>query len=180
VLSDASKRAAYDRFGHAGLGKGRRIRRWRARRLRRFRRCLRRHLQRYLRRRCARWPQRGVSRADLRYSMEITLEQAAEGFATEIRVPSWDTCETCSGSGLSGTSAKTCGTCAGAGNVRMSRVLLDPADLSDLPRHRQGDSGPVRDCNGAGRVKKTDARSHDSAGHRRRPAHPPVGQGEPA
>src|SRR5215203_6311330 len=45
--------------------------------------------------------------ADLRYSMELTLEQAANGFATDIRVPSWETCEVCKGAGAKpGTSSK--------------------------------------------------------------------------
>ena len=157
VLSDASKRAAYDRFGHAGLGQG-----------------------------AggfggggpegfggfadafgdifsdifgggARGGRNAVYRgADLRYSMEITLEQAAEGFATEIRVPSWDTCETCSGSGAKpGTSAKTCGTCGGAGNVRMSQGFFSIQQTCPTCRG----SGkvipePCTTCSGAGRVKK--------------------------
>jgi molecular chaperone DnaJ len=47
--------------------------------------------------------------ADLRYNLEITLEQAAHGFDTTIRVPSWDKCDTCHGSGAKpGTSPVTC------------------------------------------------------------------------
>ncbi len=181
VLSDASKRAAYDRFGHAGLGQG-----------------------------AggfggggpegfggfadafgdifsdifgggARGGRNAVYRgADLRYSMEITLEQAAEGFATEIRVPSWETCETCSGSGAKpGTSAKTCGTCGGAGNVRMSQGFFSIQQTCPTCRGTgKVIPDPCATCNGAGRVKKNKiARSHDPARHRRRPAHPPVGQG---
>ena len=46
--------------------------------------------------------------ADLRYSMDLTLEQAANGFATDIRVPSWETCDVCKGAGAKpGTSSKT-------------------------------------------------------------------------
>ena len=60
--------------------------------------------------------------ADLKYSMEITLEQAANGFDTEIRVPSWENCEVCKGSGSKpGSSPKTCRTCGGAGAVRMQQ-----------------------------------------------------------
>jgi len=44
--------------------------------------------------------------ADLRYNLEITLEQAAHGFDTTIRVPSWDKCETCHGSGAKPTTDK--------------------------------------------------------------------------
>ncbi len=46
--------------------------------------------------------------SDLRYAMEITLEQAAAGFSTEIRVPSWESCTTCEGTGAKpGTKAET-------------------------------------------------------------------------
>jgi molecular chaperone DnaJ len=122
MLTNPEKREAYDRYGHAGVdpnmgggGGG-----WRRRR---FRRCVRRHLRRHLRR--WPWPQPGpqVYRgADLRYNLEITLEQAAHGFDTTIRVPSWDKCDTCHGSGAKpGTSPVTCSTCAGHGQVRMQQ-----------------------------------------------------------
>ena len=57
---------------------------------------------------------------DLSYAMEITLEEAAAGKETQIRIPSWETCETCHGSGAKpGTSPKVCTTCNGAGTVHM-------------------------------------------------------------
>src|SRR3954462_10908654 len=57
---------------------------------------------------------------DLSYAMEITLEEAAAGKETQIRIPSWDTCETCHGSGAKpGTSPKTCPPCSGAGTVHL-------------------------------------------------------------
>jgi molecular chaperone DnaJ len=71
-------------------------------------------------------------------------------------VPSWDTCETCSGSGAKpGTSAKTCGTCGGAGNVRMSQGFFSIQQTCPTCRG----SGkvipePCTTCSGAGRVKK--------------------------
>src|SRR5690606_29230612 len=50
--------------------------------------------------------------ADLRYTLDITLEQAANGFDTEIRVPSWENCDNCHGSGAKpGTQPRTCQTC---------------------------------------------------------------------
>src|SRR6202171_2685727 len=56
--------------------------------------------------------------ADLRYSMEISLEQAAHGYDTQIRVPSWVNCEICKGSGAKpGTKPETCPTCQGQGTV---------------------------------------------------------------
>ena len=112
MLSDPQKRAAYDQYGHAGVdpnmggAAGRR-------RLRRLRRGLRRHLRRHLRRR-RRGARRGGGQqvyrgSDLSYAMEITLEEAAHGKETQIRIPSYDTCETCKGSGAKpGTSPKTC------------------------------------------------------------------------
>src|SRR4030066_1975466 len=60
--------------------------------------------------------------ADLRYNMEITLEQAARGTETQIRVPTMAECETCKASGAKpGTSPTTCTTCGGHGQVRMQQ-----------------------------------------------------------
>ena len=57
---------------------------------------------------------------DLSYAMEVTLEEAASGKDAEIRIPSWDNCTTCSGSGAkAGTKAITCTTCHGHGQVQM-------------------------------------------------------------
>lgn len=120
ILSDAEKRAQYDRFGKAAFGQGQaspgdfedlfaqvfgdmggvfgdlfgqasgRGRRG--------------------------GPQRG---ADLRYDLEITLEEAYGGKAVEITVPTTMTCETCSGSGAApGTKPVTCSMCDGVGMVR--------------------------------------------------------------
>ena len=60
--------------------------------------------------------------ADLRYNMEITLEQAARGTETKIRVPTMASCDSCHGSGAKqGTSPSTCPTCNGHGQVRMQQ-----------------------------------------------------------
>ena len=57
---------------------------------------------------------------DLSYAMEVTLEEAANGKDAEIRIPSWDNCTTCSGSGAKpGTKPITCTTCNGHGQVQM-------------------------------------------------------------
>jgi hypothetical protein len=54
--------------------------------------------------------------ADLRYNLEISLEQAAHGFETKIRIPGMATCETCKGSGAkAGTQPSTCPSCRGQG-----------------------------------------------------------------
>ena len=61
--------------------------------------------------------------ADLKYALEITLEQAAAGFDTEIRAPSWENCDTCKGSGAKpGTSPKTRRTAAARARSACSRV----------------------------------------------------------
>jgi molecular chaperone DnaJ len=94
--------------------------------------------------------------ADLRYNMEITLEQAAKGFATDIRVPSWDSCETCHGSGAKpGTSPKTCGTCGGSGAVRMTQGFFSIQQTCPTC-HGSGKviAEPCTSCHGEGRIKK--------------------------
>jgi len=163
ILSDASKRAAYDRFGHAGVdpnmaggargpggegfggfadafgdifgdifGGAMGGAAGRGGRSAAFR------------------------GADLRYNMEITLEQAAKGFATDIRVPSWDNCETCHGSGAKpGTSPKTCGTCGGSGAVRMTQGFFSIQQTCPTC-HGSGKviAEPCTSCHGEGRIKK--------------------------
>lgn len=154
ILSDDNKRAAYDRYGHAGVdpnaagmgaggagfgdafgdifgeifGGGRRG---------------------------GGGPQvyRG---ADLKYSMEITLEQAANGFDTEIRVPSWENCEVCKGSGAKpGTSPKTCRTCGGSGAVRMQQGFFSVQQTCPTC-HGNGKeiTDPCVSCDGVGRTRK--------------------------
>ena len=64
-------------------------------------------------------PQRG---SDLRYTLDISLEDAVKGTTIEIRVPSLSACEPCDGSGAKkGSSPVTCGTCGGVGQVRMQQ-----------------------------------------------------------
>ncbi len=94
--------------------------------------------------------------ADLRYSMELTLEQAATGYATDIRVPSWETCEVCKGSGVkAGTSAKTCGTCNGSGNVRMTQGFFSIQQTCPTCRGAgKVIADPCASCSGAGRIKQ--------------------------
>ncbi|HZS80239.1 MAG TPA: molecular chaperone DnaJ [Herbaspirillum sp.] len=154
ILSDPQKREVYDRYGHAGVdpnmgggagaggfadafgdifgdifgggGRGRRS-----------------ESQVY----------RG---ADLRYNLEITLEQAAHGFDTTIRVPSWDECDTCHGSGAKpGTSPTTCAACGGHGQVRMQQGFFSIQQT--CPKcHGSGKiiPDPCSTCAGAGRIKR--------------------------
>jgi molecular chaperone DnaJ len=93
--------------------------------------------------------------ADLRYNLEITLEQAAHGFETKIRIPTMAECATCKGSGAKpGSKPQTCPTCNGAGQVRMTQGFFSIQQA--CPRcHGTGKivPNPCAACNGAGRVK---------------------------
>ena len=94
--------------------------------------------------------------ADLRYNLEISLEQAANGFDTTIRVPSWDSCEVCSGSGAKpGTSPTTCPTCGGHGQVRMQQGFFSIQQTCSKC-HGTGKiiPEPCTNCAGAGRLKR--------------------------
>lgn len=156
MLSDAQKRAAYDQYGHAGVdpnmgrgpgaegfggfaeafgdifgdifgGGGRRG-----------------------------GGQQVYRGSDLSYAMEITLEEAAAGKDSQIRIPSWDTCDTCHGTGAKpGTSPKTCGTCNGAGAVHMRQGFFS---IQQTCPHCQGQGKVIPDpcsaCNGAGKIKR--------------------------
>jgi len=154
ILSDNQKRAAYDQFGHAGIdsqsgmggfgaggfadafggifdeifGGGR----------------------------SGRGGSNAYRGADLRYNLEITLEQAAFGTETKIRTPTMEVCEACSGSGAkSGTSPKTCPTCHGSGQIRLQQGFFSIQQT--CPKcHGSGRyiADPCTSCNGSGRVKQ--------------------------
>lgn len=122
MLSDANKRAAYDQYGHAGVdpnmrgGPG-------AEGFGGFAEAFGDIFgdvfggQRGGQQRGGRQVYRG---GDLSYAMEITLEEAAHGKEAQIRIPSWDDCNTCHGSGAKpGTKVVTCTTCHGHGVVQM-------------------------------------------------------------
>ncbi|MDB5801013.1 MAG: dnaJ [Rhodocyclales bacterium] len=100
--------------------------------------------------------QRVYRGADLRYNMEISLEEAARGVEKTIRIPVTESCETCSGSGAKpGTQPKTCGTCGGAGQVRIQQGFFSVQQT--CPKcHGSGRvvTDPCVTCHGAGRVKK--------------------------
>src|SRR5689334_8819801 len=157
VLKDDQKRAAYDRFGHAafeqggaggahgfgadfassfsdifedlfGMGGGRRGGRGGGR-------------------------ERG---ADLRYNMEITLEEAFVGKTAQVRIPTSVTCEACSGSGgKAGSKPKTCATCHGAGKVRHTQgfFTLERTCVACQGRGQVIDN-PCTNCVGSGRVTR--------------------------
>ena len=94
--------------------------------------------------------------ADLRYNLEITLEDAARGTETRIRIPAMEECETCKGTGAKpGTQPVQCTTCHGHGQVRMQQGFFSIQQT--CPRcHGTGKmiQNPCQPCEGAGRVKK--------------------------
>ena len=99
----------------------------------------------------------GVYRgADLRYNLEISLEDAARGTETRIRIPAMEECESCGGSGAKkGTSPATCPTCHGHGQVRMQQGFFSIQQT--CPKcHGSGRfvADPCQACHGAGRVKQ--------------------------
>jgi molecular chaperone DnaJ len=94
--------------------------------------------------------------ADLRYAMDISLEQAAHGFETEIRVPSWEGCEVCAGTGAKpGTKPTTCRTCNGQGAVRVQQGFFSIQQTCPTC-HGSGKviPDPCEACEGVGRIKK--------------------------
>ena len=94
--------------------------------------------------------------ADLRYNLEITLEQAAHGTETKIRIPTMEVCDPCNGSGAKpGTQPKTCPTCGGSGQVRLQQGFFSIQQTC----HKCHGTGrfiaePCKTCDGAGRVKQ--------------------------
>ncbi len=162
MLSDAQKRAAYDQYGHAGVdpnmrgaagGPG-------AEGFGGFAEAFGDIFgdifgqQRAGGARAGKQVFRG---SDLSYAMEVTLEEAANGKDAQIRIPSWDECETCKGSGAKpGTQAKTCTTCNGAGAVQMRQGFFSVQQTCPTCRG----SGkiipePCTVCHGQGKIKKT-------------------------
>jgi molecular chaperone DnaJ len=94
--------------------------------------------------------------ADLRYNLEITLEEAARGAEKTIRIPALEECAACHGSGAkAGTQPKTCPTCGGAGQVRIQQGFFSIQQT--CPKcHGSGRiiPEPCTSCGGAGRVKR--------------------------
>jgi molecular chaperone DnaJ len=94
--------------------------------------------------------------ADLRYNMEISLEEAYEGKTAQIRVPTSVSCTTCSGSGAKpGSSPTTCSTCGGIGRVRAAQGFFS-VERTCPTCHGNGQmiSDPCAKCSGQGRVSE--------------------------
>jgi molecular chaperone DnaJ len=160
VLSDDNKRAAYDRFGHAGVnGQGGGFGGQQG-----FHDVNDIFAQVFGDafgdvfggRRQSNGPRRG---SDLRYDLEITLEQAYKGAEVEIAVPTTATCETCTGSGAKpGAKPSTCSTCNGAGRIRQANGFFQ-MERTCPSCGGQGQRLAAADvcttCNGHGQVRKT-------------------------
>jgi molecular chaperone DnaJ len=99
----------------------------------------------------------GVYRgADLRYNLELSLEEVARGTEAKIRIPALDECETCHGSGAKpGTQPKQCTTCHGRGEVRVSQGFFSIQQTCPTC-HGTGKiiPDPCVTCHGAGRIKR--------------------------
>ncbi|MGB0750023.1 MAG: molecular chaperone DnaJ [Magnetospiraceae bacterium] len=94
--------------------------------------------------------------ADLRYNMEISLEEAFNGAKTNIRVPTSVGCEPCKGTGAEGGAAPTpCGSCGGSGRVRAQQGFFT-IERTCPTCHGQGQviKDPCRKCGGQGRVRE--------------------------
>jgi len=157
MLSNAEKRSAYDQYGHAGVDPN--MRGPGAEGFGGFAEAFGDIFgdifgqQRAGGARGGRQVYRG---SDLSYAMEITLEEAAIGKEAQIRIPSWEQCDLCHGSGAKpGTQAKTCTTCHGAGVVQMRQGFFSVQQT--CPQCRGAGKiipEPCTTCHGQGKVKK--------------------------
>jgi molecular chaperone DnaJ len=155
VLKDGDKRAAYDRFGHAafehggpggahGFGAD-------------FGSTFADIFEGIFGMAGARGRGQGRERgSDLRYNMEIGLDEAFTGKNAQIRIPTSVTCEVCSGSGTkAGTKPKPCATCGGAGKIRHAQGFFT-LERTCPACHGRGQviDDPCPTCSGAGRVMR--------------------------
>lgn len=154
VLKDGDKRAAYDRFGHAAFEQGMGGARGFGNDFgSAFSDIFEGIFGMAGAQRNAGGRERG---ADLRYNMEITLEDAFSGKTAEIRIPASVTCEGCSGSGAKpGSKPKVCTTCGGAGRIRHAQGFFT-LERTCPGCHGRGQviDNPCTACIGSGRVTK--------------------------
>lgn len=155
VLKDGDKRAAYDRFGHAAFenGGGGRANGFGFDFASSFTDVFDDLFGEFMGGRRARRQNRG---GDLRYNMEISLEEAFAGKAAEIRVNTAVPCEACTGSGAQpGTRAESCPTCGGAGKIRAQQGFFT-IERTCPNCHGTGRfvRNPCKTCRGSGHVQK--------------------------
>ena len=101
--------------------------------------------------------QRSARGSDLRYNMELTLEEAVRGVSKEIRIPTLQECDTCDGSGAkAGSKPQTCSTCQGAGQVQMRQGFFAVQQPCPTCQGRGTIiKDPCNSCHGHGRVETT-------------------------
>jgi molecular chaperone DnaJ len=156
VLKDPDKRAAYDRFGHAAFehgGMGGAAHGFGAD----FGTTFSDLFEGIFGMSAGRGRGSGRERgADLRYNMEITLQEAYAGKAAQIRIPTSVTCEACSGSGARpGTKPKACPMCAGHGKIRHSQGFFTlERTCPNCQGRGQVIDNPCGSCAGSGRVTR--------------------------
>lgn len=158
VLADGEKRAAYDRFGHAGVGAAAGAGGFDPTVFAGFEDIFGNigdlfGFGDFFGGRRRGGPQRG---ADLRYDMEITFEEAASGTETTIQIPRQEKCATCKGTGAAaGTSPATCPQCRGRGQVRYQQGFFTVAQTCPQCRGAgQIISTPCDTCRGSGQVSQ--------------------------
>jgi molecular chaperone DnaJ len=155
VLKDGDKRAAYDRYGHAAFehGNGASAHGFGADFGSTFSDIFEGIFGMAGGRRSSSGRERG---ADLRYNMEITLEDAFIGKTAEVRIPTSVTCETCSGTGAKpGSKPKVCPHCGGAGKIRHAQGFFT-LERTCPGCHGRGQviEDPCKSCSGSGRVTR--------------------------
>ncbi len=94
--------------------------------------------------------------ADLRYDLEIKLEEAYNGMTAQLRIPRLETCETCKGNGATpGTQPENCSNCGGTGQVRYQQGFFSVARTCQ-PCRGAGRvvKNPCTECRGAGRIER--------------------------
>jgi molecular chaperone DnaJ len=157
-LKDPQKRAAYDRFGHAAFQNGGGGRHAGASDFGAFSDIFEDIFGEFMGG-AARGGGRPQARrgADLRYDMEISLEEAFHGKSADITIDVSGACDTCAGSGARpGTEAQTCRTCGGMGKVRASQgFFVVERTCPSCAGVGESIADPCRDCRGEGRVDTT-------------------------
>ena len=157
MLSDAQKRAAYDQYGHAGVDPN--MRGPGAEGMGGFAEAfgdIFGDMFGQQRGRGAAGGRQVFRGGDLSYAMEITLEEAARGKDAQIRIPSFEACDVCHGSGAKpGTQVKTCSTCSGSGAVQMRQGFFSVQQTCPTCRGvGRVIPEPCANCQGQGKVKK--------------------------
>jgi molecular chaperone DnaJ len=161
VLSDAEQRARYERLGHAGVsGAAGAQANWGAQGFGGIEDILGDlfGFGDVFGGRASGGGRRGAAQrgADLRYDLEMTLEEASEGMTAQLRVPRLEACDACKGSGAApGTQPEACSGCGGTGQIRYQQGFFSVARTCGQCRGAgRVIRTPCESCKGAGRVER--------------------------